>query len=60
VEEINGDWWVQDLASVGDITTHLNEMNIKLRGNQVVASMYDSQKTLQTKIFSFMAQKRKI
>jgi hypothetical protein len=30
--EISGEQWVQNLALLGDITTHLNEINIKLQG----------------------------
>jgi hypothetical protein len=57
VSEISNINWICDLAFLADITSHLNELNLKLQGkDRFVTELYDSIKAFQLKLMLFKSQ----
>ena len=51
VSELKNEDWVRDLGFLVDLTSHLNELNLKLQGKgQLVHDMYKHIKVFQTKL----------
>ncbi|XP_014776676.1 general transcription factor II-I repeat domain-containing protein 2-like [Octopus bimaculoides] len=51
VPELKNDNWICDLAFLVDITTHLNDLNLKLqKQNQLIHEMYSRVKAFQAKL----------
>lgn len=51
VPELSDGKWLTDLAFLVDITSHLNDLNIKLQGkDQLVTNLFDHIRTFQTKL----------
>ena len=51
IPELNNDVWVQDLAFLVDLTSYLNDLNLKLQGKgQFIHQSYSHIKTFQNKM----------
>ena len=56
-EILNNDRWIKDLAFAVDITNHLNQLNLKLQGkNLVITNLYDNIKAFKYKLLLWEKQ----